>query len=124
MKNLIHILFVSIIFLAACNSGEKNVESSEEAKPEAKINLEYLVSYEMDVSGMTCTGCENTIKSGVSELAGVESVEALHTDAKTYVVFDSTLTSIDEVASAIESKGYKVENYAMQIPKETEEISE
>ncbi len=124
MKKVIQLLFVSLILLSACNSTENKTEGSDEMKPEAKINLEYLVSYDMDVSGMTCTGCENTIITGVSELDGIESIKATHTDAKTYVVFDSTLTSIEEVAAVIEAKGYTVNTYAMKVKEESAEKSE
>ena len=106
MKNVFSILFIAILGLYSCKSGNQEGSSADEQS--AQINPENVVLIDMDVNGMTCTGCENTIKSGVSELAGVVKVEASHTNAKTYVKVDTSLTSIEEIADAISSKGYEV----------------
>ena len=37
---------------------------------------------ELDVTGMMCTGCENRIKNALSEIKGIESVEANHETGK------------------------------------------
>ncbi len=61
----------------------------------------------LNVEGMHCGGCENRIQNAVSDIDGVESVEAKH-DAGTVKV---TLNKdIDEkvIAEAIEDIGFEV----------------
>lgn len=126
MKKIFLLFAVAAFLIAGCNtSGEKTGNETE--SPAAKINPEKLVRFDLDVSGMTCTGCEQTIETGVSELAGISEVKASHMEATAYVVADTSLTSIDEIKGAIESKGYKVVDskiHSGEMPDDTEEISE
>lgn len=67
-------------------------------------------SVEILCSGMTCTGCENTIKAKVKKVDGVKDVIA---DFKTNVVkasFDPAKTNADAIKEVITSAGYKVES--------------
>lgn len=66
--------------------------------------VEYLVS------GMTCTGCEGHVKSEVNKLNGIVSCQVSYEEGNTIVKFDSTLTNVEEVKTAIERTGYKVTN--------------
>ena len=106
MKKTFVILFAFILVLFSCKSGSN--DSSTSGEQTADINPAALVLIDMDVNGMTCTGCENTIKTGLSGLAGVVEVEASHMDAKTFVMVDTSLTSPEEIAQMISSKGYEV----------------
>ncbi|MFW6320568.1 MAG: heavy-metal-associated domain-containing protein [Halohasta sp.] len=60
----------------------------------------------LSVSGMSCTGCESTVETAVSELSGVQGVDADHEAGTVTVEGD-----VDEgaVAQAIEDSGYEVE---------------
>ncbi|MCI0448661.1 MAG: cation transporter [Chlorobi bacterium] len=63
---------------------------------------------EIQCSGMTCTGCENSIKSKVKKLGGVKEVIA---DFKTNTVkatFDGKQTNVEAIKSAITDAGYDV----------------
>jgi copper chaperone CopZ len=106
MKKFLIIVVAIGMTLASCGNQEK--ESTIDSEKQAVVNPENVVLIDMDVNGMTCTGCENTIKTGVSELEGVVSVKASHTDAKTYVEVDTSLTKVDEISQVIVSKGYEV----------------
>lgn len=128
MKKKIVIILSLGLFLTACSSqSEKSTTPPEpdSPAPELSINPENLISLDIDVSGMTCTGCENTIEKGVSELAGISSVNANHMEAKTYVEFDSTLSSLEEITAAIEASGYKVEDSKTinNNPEESQEVN-
>lgn len=63
---------------------------------------------EFFVSGMTCAGCEGHVKSEVNKLNGIVSCQVSYEEGNTIVKFDSTLTNIEEVRTAIERTGYKV----------------
>jgi copper chaperone CopZ len=106
MKKVFLFMVIFSLGLLSCKSGGN--ESSQPKEAQVEINPANVVLIDMDVNGMTCTGCENTIKSGVSELSGVVKVEASHTDAKTYVKVDTSLTTLEEISQTITSKGYKV----------------
>ena len=57
------------------------------------------------VSGMSCTGCESNVEAAVSELSGVQGVDADH-EAGTVTVDGD----VDEAAlrEAIEDSGYEL----------------
>jgi len=108
MKNLFLSLVIISIGLLSCQNNASSEKDSSAEISEAPINPEKTVLISLDVEGMTCTGCENTIHDGVTSLDGVKEVKATYTDGKTKVVVDTSLSSIDEISDIIESKGYKV----------------
>ena len=57
---------------------------------------------------MTCGGCEGHVEHAVNELEGVIEVKASFENANTVVKFDRSLTSLEEVITAIKSTNYKV----------------
>ncbi len=66
---------------------------------------------EISIGGMTCTGCEQTIQSGIMKLEGVESVKATFTDGRAVVVFDPAKTDTLKMKEAVLSKGYTVNKF-------------
>lgn len=111
MKKLSLLVLAFALIMSACTSSADSKENEEDQK--GTPNPENVVLIDMDVEGMTCTGCENTIKSGISELDGVMEVEASHLNAKTYVKVDTSLTSFEDIKDKISSKGYHVESSSM-----------
>lgn len=99
------LIFIAFI-LAGCNNTPEG--KNEQTKEKAQVNAENVVLIDIDVNGMTCTGCENTIKNGVSELEGIVSVEASHLDGKTYVKADTSLVNPEQIKEVIKEKGYEV----------------
>ena len=65
---------------------------------------------EIQCSGMTCTGCENTIKGKVKKVDGVKDVIADHKTNVVKASYDPGKTNPDAIKGAIESAGYKVES--------------
>ncbi|HWL26378.1 MAG TPA: copper ion binding protein [Ureibacillus sp.] len=61
------------------------------------------------VKGMTCGGCKKSVENGVSSLNGVENVNVELETGKVEVGFNETIVNVDEIKSAIQSKGYFVE---------------
>ena len=115
MKNLLFILLAGML-MVACGTTAENTEAAEETTTENSMDVanEELLSIQFNVNGMTCTGCENTVKKSVAELGGVSDVTASHTDSTAVVTFDKSQTSIDQISEAIESKGYEVAGYEIQ----------
>lgn len=99
MKKL-NFLLIPFIFFIACNSNPK----SEKAD---KSNLKMVV-LEIDVEGMTCEGCENTVNSKLSELPGVGDVSASHLQKQVIVYVDTNVTKLAEIEDNIDKIGYTV----------------
>ena len=62
----------------------------------------------LNVTGMTCGGCENAVKRGLSRLDGVGEVAASHVDARVAVTFDPSRVSAEEIRARIGAMGYAV----------------
>ena len=62
----------------------------------------------LNVQGMSCQHCVHTVKSSVSALAGVDSVEVSLEKKLVTVGFDPGKTSLQSIRTAIEDQGYSV----------------
>ena len=60
----------------------------------------------LNVTGMTCGGCENAVKRAVSRLDGVSDVTASHADNQVVVHYDATKVDRARIADAITKAGY------------------
>ena len=60
----------------------------------------------LQVTGMTCGGCENAVKRAVARLEGVSNVTASHADDQVTVEYDRTLVDRTKIAAAITTAGY------------------
>ncbi len=100
--------------LVACKAKTTDTSAGENStSSDLIVNPEALVQIDLSVEGMTCTGCENTINSGVSEIAGVVEVTSSHIDGVTIVKYDSTQANIDQISKVISGKGYIVKGYSV-----------
>ena len=72
------------------------------------INQSDIQTVNFDVQGMTCAGCEESIKHAVNELNGIVNVTPSYEKENTEVKFDKTKTSKEDIEKAINATGYKV----------------
>ncbi len=68
----------------------------------------------LNVQGMSCGHCVNSIEGNVGKLNGVDSVKVHLSEGKVDVTFDSTILSLNEITEVIEEQGYEVENGTAQ----------
>ena len=61
------------------------------------------------VSGMTCAGCETTIKLALEQTPGVMTAEVSYDRGEAVVQYDPTLTNTDKLRAAINETGYTCE---------------
>jgi len=95
-------IIASIVgFIMACNT------ATDDTKTASNEQVKYS-TVELNVEGMTCTGCENTIKNSLMKVAGIDSVNADHTNGRTFIKFDSTSVKVADIQKVIEEKGYTV----------------
>jgi mercuric ion transport protein len=98
------IIILSIVcfgLLLSCNNKSNSTSGNAQ--------FEKIITYH--VSGMTCTGCENTIKKQITKMEGVIEVKASFTDSLTIVRFDTTLVSSVAISDEINKLGYTVISY-------------
>jgi copper chaperone len=62
----------------------------------------------LQVTGMTCGGCENAVKRAVSRLDGVTAVSASHGENRVVVDYDAAKVDRAQVSEAIAKAGYQV----------------
>lgn len=61
------------------------------------------------VSGMTCAGCEETIKLALEQTPGVRKVEVSYDRGEAAVEYDATVTDVAKIQKAIDETGYMCE---------------
>jgi copper chaperone CopZ len=109
MKQPIVILSFVLALVAGCNSAGKHEKGSmKENATLPVVDSSRLVTVVVPVGGMTCTGCENTIKGGIQTLPGIAEVSASYIDSVAIVTYDTARTSISSIDSVIRAKGYQV----------------
>ena len=100
-RNLItmSIVLASVLVLLGCSSGSKqDVAAKEDNTPTEVIRY--------DVEGMTCTGCEATVKYTLKKLDGVKEVEASYKEGSATVKVNPDKVTEQEVTDAINNIGY------------------
>ena len=107
------------ILVAACGnntSAEKNTEPGKQAAVEVVI---------MDISGMHCDGCVNTLTGVLAEMEGVGDVKVSLEYEQAKVKFDPEEVSPEDMKEAVEDKGYEVTNMDIKsVQKKTVEATE
>jgi len=105
MKRFLIIIFALALF-TACQSNTKKAESDSKAETAQITDYELM---ELTVNGMTCTGCENTIKNGLKQIDGIAEVNASHETHKVSIKVEKDKLSREDIAKQIEAIGYHVE---------------
>jgi len=100
MKNLFFLIGAFLLVLACNTSGEKIANAENLTETNA------LVIDTINIIGMTCTGCEQTICKAVGGLKGISSVSASYLDSIAIVEYNPELISIGEIGKEIATVGY------------------
>jgi copper chaperone CopZ len=97
------IMTYRISFLALFTALMVSVGCSKTATPPA----EKVITVSFKVDGMVCQSCEKSVKTALTKLDGVKSVEVSQPDGKAIVVFDESKQSSQKLIAGIEELGYK-----------------
>lgn len=81
-----------------------------ETRLSESVNVNLESTYEIDITGMTCTGCEEHVKLEIGNLPGISKLEVSYEQGNAVVSFDESKTGIEEVKTAVDRTGYKVES--------------
>ena len=102
MKYLTLAILLSVLAIS-CKNTETKADQAVESEPVADYVL-----FEVEIEGMTCTGCEQTVESGVTKVDGVGSIDANHVDGNAQIKFVEGKTDTSAIKQVIEASGYKV----------------
>ncbi|KOP79430.1 copper resistance protein CopZ [Lysinibacillus sp. FJAT-14745] len=62
----------------------------------------------LNVQGMSCGHCVNSVEKSVGALTGVEQVKVNLADSLVDVAFDETQVSLEQIKETIDDQGYDV----------------
>ena len=80
-----------------------------EIKNTTAIDSSNITKVKLEIEGMTCTGCEQSVDYALKSEDGVISAESSYKTGIAYVQFDDTKVQSQQLKKAIEEKvGYKV----------------
>ena len=102
MKRVIWFAFVMCI-IAACQ---------QRAKEDQPVKPEVITKVEISITGMSCTGCEETITKSALSLEGVREASASFKEGKAWITFNEADVTSEQISAAIEKTGYKVTEVA------------
>lgn len=100
------LIIVCLFFAFSCNNATTKKSSSELVS--AVSENAKTIAVEMAIQGMTCTGCEQTIQSGISSLKGVKQVKANFKNGKAFVEFLPDVADTVQMKEKIVASGYAV----------------
>lgn len=105
---------------AACAAACKTMSAAECAAKCGTMSAEDLAKHcnydgqvqmiNMSIKGMTCGGCESSVRASLEKIEGVVKVCAIsYKDNMAVVVIDPSKTKTDVLTTAVSNKGYAVE---------------
>jgi len=64
----------------------------------------------LNIQGMTCMGCVNSVKRVLAPIAGVANIDVVLESGKVDIEFDANQATPDQLRDAIRHAGYEVLN--------------
>jgi len=101
MKKILLFMILSLAIFA-CNQGKTGTEAPD------VVSTAAIKTIKLGVEGMSCEGCESTIKEEVGKIDGVTEVIASHVNKFATISFDSTKTNLTALSDVITAAGYEV----------------
>ncbi|OGU40932.1 MAG: heavy metal transporter [Ignavibacteria bacterium RIFOXYB2_FULL_35_12] len=80
-----------------------------ESQSELSANSNHIIKAKLEIEGMTCTSCEQSVDYALKSEKGVLSAESSYKTGIAFVQFDDTKVQPEQLKKAVENKvGYKV----------------
>lgn len=102
MKKFTFLLF-GLLIIISCNREGSSTKNNSNSNTEAQMTANKTA--EIQVTGMTCEGCENTVATALTKLDGVVSAKASYKDSVAVVTYDSTKVNRAKLTQAINDLG-------------------
>ena len=87
---------------ASCNFGNKQNEEI------IYIKKQNIVKEKIQLSGLTCVGCEITVEEKLAKVEGVVAAKADYYTDEVFVEFDYTKTNLSELIKLLSNTAYKL----------------
>jgi len=110
-KSFLGIVTVFALILLAFPSYSHIFYPDNNNKEISGVSESNLKLVNMEIEGMTCTGCEEHVQFAASQLEGVFVTKASYESGKAAITFDQSISSLEEVIDAINETGYTVVDY-------------
>jgi copper chaperone CopZ len=108
------ILFLAttlVIVMVTASCGNKAQKAEQADVTEAVAEETHLHYIQVSVEGMTCEGCENTVKGAAEKVEGVYSATATHAEAYAILAYDADTPDTAAIREAITTSGYTVTGF-------------
>ena len=108
MRNIL-VLIAAIAFGGIATTTATRMHAAQTEPTQAKPSEATKVCT-LEVTGMTCSGCEAAVKLAAKQIVGVKDAKASYAKGTAEVTFDPAKTSPDAIAQTIAQKtGYKTD---------------
>lgn len=101
------------MLLSIESSNNKSTKTKDHKDVQEIVSQENQNTLVLNIEGMTCKACENTIKSESESLPGVVKVKASHVNSNAIIVYNAYQVTIEEMGKIIRKKGYKYINFSL-----------
>jgi copper chaperone len=112
MIKLLNFLLLLSFFIIGCGKSDNQTSGNKTGKQtSSEENLQVSGDDKLitvQCSGMTCTGCENSVKAKVKKVKGVRDVIADYKTNTVKAAYDEKQTNAEEIKNAITDAGYDV----------------
>jgi copper chaperone CopZ len=105
------ITLFSVVMLSFPYWGDAFISSDKKTIHIEKQNLQTI---KVDIEGMTCKACEATIEKVVLDTGAVGSVKVSSDDKNAFIRFDKSKITVEALAKAIATTGYKPLSYTQK----------
>lgn len=107
-KSFLGIVTVLAFLLMAFPSYSKIFFPKTMATQIIVVDKSKIQQVKLNISGMDCQACSQTINLALSKIPGVLQYKTSYEDANSLVKFDKSKTSIDTIVNVVNETGYKV----------------
>jgi copper chaperone len=98
MRNII-LIILTVLATFACKHNKPANQTVASSEP---------VMVEISITGMSCMGCVETVRSSIVQLQGIDTVNVSLEKSNAFVTFKPQMTDTSSIRKAVELNGYKV----------------
>jgi copper chaperone len=100
------VIFALFSFFLGCGKSTQETEVSTKTEF-SQLEEASLETVTLDVKGMTCNGCVQTISKNMAKTEGVNKCEVSLAENSASVTFDPSKTTKEKIAQTISDLGYQ-----------------
>ena len=107
------LLFPVLALAFACQNTPKEITETQTEEIVEEVAMVNVQKVELNINGMTCTGCESAVQKAIDEFEGVYTSKANHKNSIAILEFDSTKVDLLKIEEAINELGYEAQGYSV-----------